>query len=121
MGLINSALNRRTFIRAGAAALAMPAVVSSAFAQEKFTMKIAHTEGIGTPITEAFEKWTQMLIDKSEGRIDAQHFPAAQLGGLAEALEGSRIGTIQATTAGPDSEEAIAPDIAALGGATGFI
>ena len=121
MGLINSALNRRTFIRAGAAALAMPAVVSSAFAQEKFTMKIAHTEGIGTPITEAFEKWTQMLIDKSEGRIDAQHFPAAQLGGLAEALEGSRIGTIQATTAGPDSEEAIAPEIAALGGAPGFI
>ncbi len=38
---------------------------------------------------------------------------AAQLGGLAEALEGSRIGTIQATTAGPDSEEAIAPEIAA--------
>lgn len=121
MGLINSALSRRTFIRAGAAALAMPTVVSSAFAQEKFTMKIAHTEGIGTPITEAFEKWTQMLIDKSEGRIDAQHFPAAQLGGLAEALEGSRIGTIQATTAGPDSEEAIAPEIAALGGAPGFI
>ena len=121
MGLSNSALSRRTFIRAGAAALAMPAVVSSAFAQEKFTMKIAHTEGIGTPITEAFEKWTQMLIDKSEGRIDAQHFPAAQLGGLAEALEGSRIGTIQATTAGPDSEEAIAPEIAALGGAPGFI
>lgn len=121
MGLSNSALSRRTFIRAGAAALAMPAVVSSAFAQEKFTMKIAHTEGIGTPITEAFEKWTQMLIDKSEGRIDAQHFPAAQLGGLAEALESSRIGTIQATTAGPDSEEAIAPEIAALGGAPGFI
>lgn len=121
MGLINSALSRRTFIKAGAAALAMPAVVSSAFAQEKFTMKIAHTEGIGTPITLAFDKWTQMLIEKSEGRIDAQHFPAAQLGGLAEALEGSRIGTIQATTAGPDSEEAIAPEIAALGGAPGFI
>ncbi|MBD0416117.1 TRAP transporter substrate-binding protein [Oryzicola mucosus] len=121
MGLINSALSRRTFIKAGAAALAMPAVVSSAFAQAKITMKIAHTEGIGTPITEAFDKWTQTLIAKSEGRIDAQHFPAAQLGGLAEALEGSRIGTIQATTAGPDSEEAIAPEIAALGGAPGFI
>ena len=51
----------------------------------------------------------------------AQHFPAAQLGGLAEALEGSRIGTIQVTTAGPDSEEAIAPEIAAFGGAPGFI
>jgi TRAP-type C4-dicarboxylate transport system substrate-binding protein len=31
------------------------------------------------------------------------------------------MGTIQATTAGPDSEEAIAPEIAAFGGAPGFI
>jgi TRAP-type transport system periplasmic protein len=89
--------------------------------QETFECKIAHTEGIGTPITEAFEAWAQMLNERSEGRIDAQHFPAAQLGGLAEALEGSRIGTIQVTTAGPDSEEAIAPEIAAFGGAPGFI
>ncbi|MBA3520310.1 MAG: TRAP transporter substrate-binding protein, partial [Rhizobiales bacterium] len=51
----------------------------------------------------------------------AQHFPAAQLGGLSELLEGSRIGTIQVTTAGPDSEESIAPEIAAFGGAPGFI
>ncbi|WP_370206110.1 TRAP transporter substrate-binding protein [Pararhodobacter marinus] len=82
---------------------------------------MAHTEGIGTPITNAFDAWAEMLNTRSNGRIDAQHFPAAQLGGLAEALEGSRIGTIQVTTAGPDSEEAIAPEIAALGGAPGFI
>jgi tripartite ATP-independent transporter DctP family solute receptor len=114
-------INRRLFVGAGVAALATPALLRSAYAQDKFTMKIAHTEGIGTPITNAFDKWTQILNEKSGGRIDAQHFPAAQLGGLAEALEGSRIGTIQATTAGPDSEEAIAPEIAALGGAPGFI
>jgi TRAP-type C4-dicarboxylate transport system substrate-binding protein len=114
-------LSRRLFVGAGAAALAAPALLRSAYAQSKFVMKIAHTEGIGTPITNSFDQWTAALIEKSGGRIDAQHFPAAQLGGLAEALEGSRIGTIQATTAGPDSEEAIAPEIAALGGAPGFI
>jgi len=114
-------ISRRLFVGAGAALLATPALLRSAYAQDKFVMKIAHTEGIGTPITNAFDKWTAVLIEKSGGRIDAQHFPAAQLGGLAEALEGSRIGTIQATTAGPDSEEAIAPEIAALGGAPGFI
>ena len=114
-------LTRRFFIGAGAATLAMPALMRGAYAQDKFVCKIAHTEGIGTPITEAFEKWTQILNSESGGRIDAQHFPAAQLGGLAEALEGSRIGTIQVTTAGPDSEEAIAPEIAAFGGAPGFI
>ena len=114
-------LNRRSFMKTGAAAFALPAIGSSAFAQDKFVMKIAHTEGIGTPITNAFDAWAKAMNEKSGGRIDAQHFPAAQLGGLAEALEGSRIGTIQATTAGPDSEEAIAPEIAAFGGAPGFI
>jgi tripartite ATP-independent transporter DctP family solute receptor len=113
--------SRRTFVKAGVAALAMPAIAKHGFAQEVYECKIAHTEGIGTPITNAFEAWTKTLNERSEGRIDAQHFPAAQLGGLAEALEGSRIGTIQVTTAGPDSEEAIAPEIAAFGGAPGFI
>ena len=114
-------MSRRTLTRLGLAALAMPAISRSAFAQKKFVCKIAHTEGIGTPITNAFDAWAKTLNAKSGGRIDAQHFPAAQLGGLAEALEGSRIGTIQVTTAGPDSEEAIAPEIAAFGGAPEFI
>lgn len=117
---LRSGVSRRTFVTAAAAALAMPALIRGAGAQE-FVCKIAHTEGIGTPITNAFEAWAQVLNEQSGGRIDAQHFPAAQLGGLAEALEGSRIGTIQVTTAGPDSEEAIAPEIAAFGGAPGFI
>ncbi|MBL4915966.1 TRAP transporter substrate-binding protein [Szabonella alba] len=115
------AFGRRSFLATGAAALAMPALATRGLAQQTFTCRIAHTEGIGTPITNAFDAWTAMLNERSGGRIEAQHFPAAQLGGLAEALEGSRIGTIQATTAGPDSEEAIAPEIAALGGAPGFI
>ncbi len=114
-------VSRRLLLKTGVAALAMPAFARYGFAQEKFVCKIAHTEGIGTPITNAFEAWANTLNERSEGRIEAQHFPAAQLGGLAEALEGSRIGTIQVTTAGPDSEEAIAPEIAALGGAPGFI
>src|SRR5690606_12561176 len=94
------ALNRRHFVQGAAgaaAALAMPSLIGAAHAQDKFVMKIAHTEGIGTPITNAFDAWAKMINEKSGGRIDAQHFPAAQLGGLAEALEGSRIGTIQAT------------------------
>jgi tripartite ATP-independent transporter DctP family solute receptor len=114
-------VSRRAFLASGAAALAMPAIATRGLAQQVFVCRIAHTEGIGTPITNAFDKWVDILNTQSGGRIDAQHFPAAQLGGLAEALEGSRIGTIEVTTAGPDSEEAIAPEIAALGGAPGFI
>jgi C4-dicarboxylate-binding protein DctP len=114
-------IDRRHLIRLGALGLAAPALVGRASAQAKFTCRIAHTEAIGAPITVAFEKWAGILRERSGGRIDAQHFPAAQLGGLAQALEGSRMGTIQVTTAGPDSEEAVAPEIAVLGGAPGFI
>jgi hypothetical protein len=71
-------VSRRVFMKAGAAALAMPAIATKGFAQETFECKIAHTEGIGTPITNAFEAWAQTLNERSEGRIDAQHFPATQ-------------------------------------------
>lgn len=114
-------VSRRVVLAGGAVAFAAPMVLGRARAQDVFVAKIAHTEGIGTPITNAFDAWAVMLNERSGGRIDAQHFPAGQLGGLAELLEGSRLGTIQVTTAGPDSEEAIAPEIAALGGAPGFI
>ena len=117
----SSRWSRRAVLAGGAAVLATPYVLRGARAQDVFEMKIAHTEGVGTPITNAFDEWANAMKARSEGRIDAQHFPAAQLGGLSELLDGSRIGTVQATTAGPDSEEAIAPEIAAFGGAPGFI
>lgn len=112
---------RRSAVKLLAAGVAMPALIRPAFAQAAFTMKIAHSEAIGSPLTNAFDRWAAAINEQSDGQIDAQHFPASQLGGLAELLDGSRIGTIQATTAGPDSEEAIAPEIAAFGGAPGFI
>ena len=57
----------------------------------------------------------------SGGRIDAQHFPASQLGSYTQMIEQSRIGTIQATAGGPDTEESMAPEVAVTGGAPGFI
>ena len=121
MTITRTIIGRRGLLRIGGAALAAPLLMRSAWAQEKFVCKIAHSEAIGSPFTNAFEKWTAVLNEKSEGRIDAQHFPASQLGPLAQLLEMSRIGTIQVTAAGPDSEEAIAPEIAATAGAPGFI
>lgn len=119
--VLGSGASRRLFLKAGAAALAAPALARAARAQSKVVCRIAHTEAVGSPLTNAFEAWKNTLNERSGGRIDAQHFPAGQLGKLGELLEGSRIGTIQVTTAGPDSEEAIAPEIAAFGGAPGFI
>lgn len=90
-------------------------------AQETHKFRMAHAEAMGSPMTEAFERWGEVLNERSEGRIEAEHFPAGQLGNYTQLIEGSRLGTIQATAGGPDTEEAVAPEIAAAGGAPGFI
>lgn len=114
-------ISRRKVIQFGGAVVTAPMLVRKTWAQDTYTCKIAHSEAIGSPFTNAFDEWTQVLNERSNGRINAQHFPASQLGGLAQLLEMSRIGTIQVTAAGPDSEESIAPEIAATAGAPGFI
>lgn len=119
--LCNAGVGRRRLIvgvGAGTVALALPRIPS---AQAKIPCRIAHSEAIGSPLTLAFEKFTVALREKSGGRIDAQHFPASQLGSYTQLIEQSRIGTIQVTTGGPDTEEAVAPEIAVTGGAPGFI
>lgn len=111
---------RRRIVQAGVASALLPASATIR-AQQTFPMRIAHNEAMGSPLTEAFDKWAKLLKEKSGGRIDAQHFPAGQLGSYTQLIESSRIGTIQATTGGPDTEESVAPEIAATGGAPGFI
>ncbi|MBP8294653.1 MAG: TRAP transporter substrate-binding protein [Burkholderiales bacterium] len=116
-----SRTDRRRFIAAaGMSALALP-FARTANAQAKITCRIAHTEAVGSPMTLAFDKYTAILREKSGGRIDAQHFPAGQLGSYTQLIEQSRIGTIQITAGGPDTEEAVAPEIAATAGAPGFM
>lgn len=113
---------REAMVLGGSAAalLAAPYIVRPAHAAD-FLFRIAHSEAIGSPMTLAFEAWTNMLNERSNGAIEAQHFPAGQLGSYTQLIEMSRLGTTEATAGGPDTEEAVAPEIAATGGAPGFI
>src|SRR5262245_15117149 len=113
--------SRRTALRQGAALAAALSVPALARAQQKFVCRIGHSEAVGSPLTQSFEAWTKLLNERSGGRIDAQHFPASQLGSYSQNIEQNRMGTIQITTGGPDTEEVIAPEIAATAGAPGFI
>jgi tripartite ATP-independent transporter DctP family solute receptor len=88
-------------------------------AQQSYGFKMAHVEAIGSPITIAFEKWGKVIKERSGGRIEPKHFPAGQLGNYTQLIEGSRLGTVQATAGGPDTEESVAPEIAVTG--LGFI
>jgi TRAP-type transport system periplasmic protein len=117
-----SRLRRRDLIKGAAATVALGlGGAPVARAQQKFVCRIGHSEAIGSPLTNAFESWTKILNEKSGGRIQAQHFPASQLGSYTQNIEQNRLGSIQVTTGGPDTEEVIAPEIAATGGAPGFI
>src|SRR5688572_2425623 len=114
--------SRRAFLKhsavvIGAATIGAPAV----HAQQKIVCRIGHSEAVGSPLTNAFEAWAKMLNERSGGRIEAQHFPASQLGSYTQNIEQNRLGTIQVTTGGPDTEEAVAPEIAATGGAPAFM
>jgi TRAP-type transport system periplasmic protein len=120
---IREGLSRRDVLK-GAAGMAVAGLVGApmvARAQQKFVCRMGHSEAIGSPLTDAFANWTKVLNEKSGGRIDAQHFPASQLGSYTQNIEQNRLGTIQVTTGGPDTEEIMAPEIAATGGAPGFI
>lgn len=113
--------SRRHFVQASLASAALLPFAGHVRAQGPIVCRIAHSEAIGSPLTNALEQWAKLLKEKSGGRIDAQHFPASQLGSYTQNIEASRIGTIQVTTGGPDTEESVAPEIAATGGAPGFI
>jgi len=71
---------RRVVLRAAAGALVLPWAAGTAFGQQKIICRIAHSEAVGSPLSDAFEKWAGILRERSGGRIDAQHFPASQLG-----------------------------------------
>jgi TRAP-type transport system periplasmic protein len=113
--------SRRAVLLGGGAAAGLVAAPALLGAQQKFVCRIGHSEAIGSPLTLAFEDWTKALNAGSGGRIEAQHFPASQLGSYSQNIEQNRLGTIQISTGGPDTEEAVAPEIAATGGAPGFI
>jgi TRAP-type transport system periplasmic protein len=116
----NPSTPRRRLVQAALAASLTPWIGASR-AQGKILCRVAHSEAIGSPLSDATQKWCDTLNAKSGGRIDAQHFPASQLGSYTQLIEQSRLGTIQATLGGPDTEESVAPEIAATGGAPGFI
>ncbi|MDQ3558874.1 MAG: hypothetical protein M3453_06770 [Pseudomonadota bacterium] len=56
--------------RCGSSLSMLPAIMRTAYAQEKFVAKIAHTEGVGTPITLAFDEWAKLLNERSRGGAD---------------------------------------------------
>jgi len=76
------AMNRRTMLKAAAAAVATPAFVRGAAAQAQVTLKLHH---FLPPVSNGHAKmlapWAKKVEAASNGRIAIQIFPSMQLGG----------------------------------------
>lgn len=58
-------------------------------------LRIAHDNGIQTPIHKAFLKFKELVEEKSEGRIEVVIFPAAQMGSVIDTYEQVRRGDVE--------------------------
>ena len=89
--------SKRIFIL-GCAAAAGVALAGAAAAQSaKYPMKIAHLESPTQPRHQALLKVAELVKSRTNGEVDMQVFPAAQLGNARQEVEGVQFGTIEAT------------------------
>jgi TRAP-type transport system periplasmic protein len=61
---------------------------------EKLELKYAEVNPEGHPMTEAAEKFAEIVNEKSDGRITINVYPAGQLGNETENIEGLQMGSI---------------------------
>jgi tripartite ATP-independent transporter DctP family solute receptor len=64
-------------------------------AQEKVTLRYALEVDTRHPYTRAAEMMRQKASELTNGRLDIQVFPSAQLGGSREMVEGMQVGTVE--------------------------
>ena len=78
----------RDALRTGAAA-------TRATAQDKVTLRYALEVDPRHPYTRAAEMMSKRASELTNGRLDVQVFPSAQLGGSREMVEGMQVGTVE--------------------------
>ena len=96
------------------AALALLSQDASAQDDKTYKFRVATIEGVDTPMNKAFDEYLERLDTCSDGRLQGRNFPAGQLGGFIDLIDGNRQGTYEMTMGGFDVEGSNAPDLAAL-------
>jgi TRAP-type C4-dicarboxylate transport system substrate-binding protein len=120
---MNLGLNRRVAGTVGvlsAAALALTAcapegtTAGGSTGGDVITYRIATIDGIGTPMNSGFDRFIEEVADCSDGRLQGTNYPAGQLGGFIDLIDGTRQGTYEITSGGFDAEAGVAPIVSAL-------
>jgi len=76
---------------------------------------MGHNEPIGSPMNNAFKEWVKVLKERSNGRLNPANFPAGQTGNYSQNIEANRMGTIEVSAGGLDTEGKISPVTSVLG------
>jgi len=87
---------------------------SSASAQEEIVIKFADFHPVDTLVYEAMERFEEMVEERTDGRVDVQLFPAAQLGGNRDLIEQTKVGSIQMTYGNPPYFSNLVPEFAVM-------
>ncbi|HSF06961.1 MAG TPA: TRAP transporter substrate-binding protein [Methylomirabilota bacterium] len=83
-------------------------------AQGKVVIKFSHNQQTITPPHKAAEMFKQLVEQRTKGYYDVQIFPAQQLGGLRDQVEGTSLGTIELTQQTPPTVSLLVPKVMVL-------
>jgi C4-dicarboxylate-binding protein DctP len=80
----------------------------------KVIIKFSHNQQTITPPHKAAEMFKQMVEQRSKGHYEVQIYPAQQLGGLRDQVEGTSLGTIELTQQTPATVSLFVPKVMIL-------
>lgn len=83
------------FLSALALSIGVAAPASADYSGPKLKFRLAHTAPPGNHITMAYQKFADLVKEKSDGKMQVQVFPAAVLGSDRVLVEGAQKGTLE--------------------------
>ena len=84
-------------------------------ARETRTIRLAHTLDLSHPVHKAIVRFSELLEQKSGGKLKAEIYPNGQLGSERECLELMQIGSLDVTKVSASTMENFSPDYRVLG------
>ncbi len=100
-------------LKAGALALSLLALASTAFAQE-YTIRLSHGDNETNPTHITALAFAERVAEYTQGRIEVKIFPANQLGSEEEVIRAVRNNTIQAQIPAMANVHPVAPSVGVL-------
>ena len=94
-----------------ALAASVLALASWSASAQQITLKMGHDQPVGSMYDEGHKMLKKLVEERSQGRIKADVFPAAQLGSEVAMVEGLRLGSIDVICANAPNAAAFVPEL----------